>query len=45
MPAAQVWAEVEAEKAAGKYPWTHLSHDADSEIWLDPLKLPPDITM
>ena len=40
----QLWEDVEKQKRLGGYPWTHLSHDQEKEIWLDPLKLPPNIT-
>ena len=42
----QMWAKVEREKAAGGYPWTHLQRKRsfNEEIWIDPLKLPEDIS-
>ena len=41
-----MWAKVEREKAAGGYPWTHLQRKRsfNEEIWIDPLKLPEDIS-
>ena len=38
------WDEIKKQKEAGGYPWTHLSHDQDAEVWIDPVKLPRDIT-
>ena len=39
-----VWDEIKKQKERGGYPWTHLSHDQDAEVWIDPVKLPRDIT-
>merc|ERR1711915_1084447 len=40
----QLWDQLRKEKAAGGYPWTHLHHNEDEEVWLNPLKLPVDIS-
>merc|ERR1711962_248408 len=39
-----LWAQVRREKAAGGYPWTHLEHQEQEEVWIDPLSLPQDIS-
>ena len=39
----KIWESIRLEKEKGGYPWTHLSHNQDEEIWLNPQKLPPDI--
>ena len=31
------------QKEKGGYPYTHLSHHQDEEVWLNPQKLPQDI--
>ena len=38
-----VWEDVRQRKEKGGYPWTHLSHHQDEEVWLNPQKLPQDI--
>ena len=40
----EMWSKIEKEKAAGGYPWTHLNHNEQEEVWINPLKLPEDIT-
>ena len=40
----EMWSKIEREKAAGGYPWTHLNHNENEEVWINPLKLPEDIT-
>eukprot|EP00091_Calanus_sinicus_P017204 TRINITY_DN3706_c0_g1_i2.p1 TRINITY_DN3706_c0_g1~~TRINITY_DN3706_c0_g1_i2.p1 ORF type:complete len:158 (-),score=39.57 TRINITY_DN3706_c0_g1_i2:502-975(-) len=40
----ELWDQVRREKAAGGYPWTHLSHNEEEEVWINPLKLPVDIS-
>jgi len=40
----QLWKKIEREKAAGGYPWTHLQHNDDDEVWINPLKLPGDLS-
>merc|ERR1712079_12383 len=40
---AQVWDAVRKDRARGGYPWTHLSHPQDEEVWLNPEKLPDNI--
>jgi len=42
--AGELWDQVRREKAAGGYPWTHLSHNEEEEVWINPLKLPVDIS-
>ena len=39
----QVWDAVRKDRARGGYPWTHLSHPQDEEVWLNPEKLPDNI--
>lgn len=44
-----MWDKIERERAAGGYPWTHLHHNcneylANEEVWINPLKLPEDIS-
>ena len=39
-----LWDEVHKQKEKGEYPWTHLSHDQDAEVWMDPSALPSDIS-
>ena len=39
-----MWSKVSREKAAGGYPWTHLNHNQQEEVWINPLNLPQDIT-
>ena len=39
-----MWSKVSREKAAGGYPWTHLNHNLQEEVWINPLNLPQDIT-
>ena len=39
----KIWESIRLEKEKGGYPWTHLSHNQDEEIWLNPQKLPRDI--
>merc|ERR1711962_1802650 len=39
-----LWAQMRREKAAGGYPWTHLEHQEQEEVWIDPLSLPQDIS-
>ena len=38
-----VWEDVRQRKEKGGYPYTHLSHHQDEEVWLNPQKLPQDI--
>merc|ERR1711971_1192678 len=38
------WDEIHEQKAKGQYPWTHLSHDQDAEVWIDPSALPSDLS-
>jgi hypothetical protein len=38
-----VWEDIRQQKEKGGYPWTHLSHHQDEEVWLNPQKLPQDI--
>merc|ERR1711997_522771 len=38
-----VWEDVRQKKEKGGYPYTHLSHHQDEEVWLNPQKLPQDI--
>merc|ERR1712083_1100223 len=38
-----VWENIRLKKEEGGYPWTHLSHHQDEEVWLNPQKLPQDI--
>ena len=40
----QMWDKIEKEKAAGGYPWTHLQHNCTEEVWINPLKLPGDLS-
>ena len=42
--AEQIWRDVEQQKREGAYPFTHLTHNQDQEVWIDPLRLPPDIS-
>merc|ERR1712012_243774 len=42
--AARMWEKVRQEKAAGCYPWTHLTHNEEEEVWIDPLSLPQDLS-
>ena len=39
------WDDIQRQKEKGGYPWTHLEHDKEGEVWLDPLSLPKDISM
>merc|ERR1712227_278616 len=39
-----MWEKVRQEKAAGCYPWTHLTHNEEEEVWIDPLSLPQDLS-
>ncbi|XP_059092500.1 uncharacterized protein LOC131887810 isoform X3 [Tigriopus californicus] len=39
-----LWGDLEKQKEQGGYPWTHLSHNQEEEVWIDPLKLPRDIS-
>ena len=39
-----LWSDVEKQKERGEYPWTHLKHEQHKEVWIDPQKLPVDIT-
>merc|ERR1712079_873594 len=39
-----LWDEIQEQKAKGQYPWTHLSHDQDAEVWIDPAALPADMS-
>ena len=41
---ASLWDEIQEQKEKGEYPWTHLSHDQDAEVWIDPAALPTDIS-
>merc|ERR1712172_454358 len=38
------WDEIHEQKEKGEYPWTHLSHDQDAEVWIDPTALPQDMS-
>ena len=38
-----VWENIRLKKEEGGYPYTHLSHHQDEEVWLNPQKLPQDI--
>jgi len=40
----EFWEEVRKARAAGGYPWTHLQHNQEEEVWINPLKLPSDIS-
>jgi len=42
--AARMWEKVRQEKAAGCYPWTHLTHNEEEEVWINPLSLPQDLS-
>ena len=39
-----LWDDIKKQREEGGYPWTHLSHDQDAEVWIDPAALPPDIS-
>eukprot|EP00095_Tigriopus_kingsejongensis_P008998 snap_masked-scaffold963_size76285-processed-gene-0.5 protein:Tk08998 transcript:snap_masked-scaffold963_size76285-processed-gene-0.5-mRNA-1 annotation:"kinetoplast dna-associated protein" len=39
-----LWSDLEKQKQRGGYPWTHLHHNQEEEVWIDPLKLPRDIS-
>ena len=39
------WEDIRKQRERGGYPWTHLEHDKDGEVWLDPLSLPKDISV
>ena len=39
-----LWDDVQKQRQEGGYPWTHLSHDQDAEVWIDPAALPNDIS-
>ena len=39
-----MWEKIEKQRAAGGYPWTHLNHNCSEEVWINPLKLPEDIS-
>ena len=39
-----LWDDIQEQKEKGGYPWTHLSHDQDAEVWINPAKLPKDIS-
>ena len=39
-----LWDDIKKQREEGGYPWTHLSHDQDAEVWIDPVALPPDIS-
>jgi len=43
-PIGTLWDEIQEQKAKGQYPWTHLSHDQDAEVWIDPAALPTDMS-
>merc|ERR1711971_1016194 len=38
------WDEIHEQREKGEYPWTHLSHDQDAEVWIDPTALPQDMS-
>ncbi len=38
------WEDVERQRQRGAYPFTHLHHKKEEEIWIDPLKLPDNIS-
>ncbi len=42
--ASRAWGDVDARRREGAYPFTHLAHRQEEEIWIDPLKLPQDIS-
>ena len=44
VPNDALWDEIQEQKAKGQYPWTHLSHDHDAEIWIDAAALPQDMS-
>ncbi|XP_071747719.1 uncharacterized protein [Lepeophtheirus salmonis] len=44
MSKGELWQEVRKQKQQGVYPYTHLSHKQEEEVWIDPLSLPQDIT-
>merc|ERR1712113_485913 len=44
VPNDALWDEIQEQKAKGQYPWTHLSHDQDAEVWIDPAALPSDMS-
>merc|ERR1712156_968108 len=44
VPNDALWDEIQEQKAKGQYPWTHLSHDQDAEVWIDPAALPADMS-
>ena len=39
-----MWDKIQREKKAGGYPWTHLQHNCNDEVWINPLNLPMDIS-
>ena len=39
-----LWDDIQEQKQKGGYPWTHLSHDQDAEVWINPTALPKDIS-
>lgn len=39
-----LWDDIQKQRQQGGYPWTHLSHDQDAEVWIDPAALPADIS-
>ena len=39
-----LWDDIKRQRERGGYPWTHLSHDQEAEVWIDPAALPPDIS-
>ena len=39
-----MWDKIQKEKKAGGYPWTHLQHNCNDEVWINPLNLPMDIS-
>ncbi len=44
--AAQEWGDADRRRREGAYPFTHLQlqQEKEEEIWIDPLKLPQDIS-
>jgi hypothetical protein len=43
-PATSLWDDIHQQKKRGGYPWTHLTHNPEAEVWIDPAALPRDIS-
>ena len=43
-PTPKLWEDVNRQRAKGAYPFTHLAHKQSEEVWIDPTRLPMDIT-